>query len=277
MPRSPAKKPSAPRPRYSPHPVLKLEEAARERLGSETGRTFAQWVEAARAMRSLGQGEIAARLRKEHGLSRMAAHWVAQTANGVVETDYGDPLPLVDALYSGKHAALRAIHEAAVDAALALGDDVVVTACKTMVPLYRRHAFGQLRPVAGGVEAALALGDRKPAGRLRLRRGAAAGDRCAHCVVLRSPADVDAGFKALLAEAYANGAGKISRGPVKDDPPADLERALTGAAARTWEGMTPAMRRDMIVWIEQAKQADTRTRRVATCAAKLAEGKRRVY
>lgn len=268
---------AAKKPRYRPHPMLKLEESARARLEAETGRTFAQWVEFVRAMKGVPQREAASRLRKEHGLSMMAAHWIAQSANGVTETDYGDPEPLVDALYSGRHAALRDIHEAAVDAALALGDDVIVTACKTMVPLYRKHAFGQLRPVADGVEAALALGGRKPGGRLQLRRGAVAGDRCAHCVVLRSPSDVDAGFRALLAEAYAQGAGKIARGPANTEPPADLKKALKGAPAKTWAVMTPAMRRDMIVWIEQAKQTETRARRLATCVAKLAEGKKRVY
>lgn len=37
------------------------------------------------------------------------------------------------------------------------------------------------------------------------------------------------------------------------------------------------MRRDVVTWIEAAKRAETRARRVATAIERLAEGKKRFY
>ncbi len=59
--------------------------------------------------------------------------------------------------------------------------------------------------------------------------------------------------------------------------PADLRKALASASKTKtlWEGLTPLARRDFISWIESAKQADTRKRRVESIPSRLAGGKRR--
>ena len=66
--------------------------------------------------------------------------------------------------------------------------------------------------------------------------------------------------------------------------PPELRRALANAPAGkagkpgardVWADITPAARRDWIHWIESAKQAETRERRVATAIDMLAKGKRR--
>jgi uncharacterized protein YdeI (YjbR/CyaY-like superfamily) len=59
--------------------------------------------------------------------------------------------------------------------------------------------------------------------------------------------------------------------------PADLRKALAAAAkARTqWTSLTPIARRDFTSWIDSAKQAETRTRRIARACSMLAAGKRR--
>ncbi|MFO0836196.1 MAG: YdeI/OmpD-associated family protein [Phycisphaerales bacterium] len=65
---------------------------------------------------------------------------------------------------------------------------------------------------------------------------------------------------------------------------ASPRRALTGAPAvkagsrgarDVWSDITPAARRDWVHWIESAKQAVTRARRVAMAIDMLAKGKRR--
>ena len=59
--------------------------------------------------------------------------------------------------------------------------------------------------------------------------------------------------------------------------PADLRKVLA-ASARTkaqWDGLTPIGRRDFVSWIESAKQAQTRKRRVESVPSRLASGKRR--
>ncbi len=59
--------------------------------------------------------------------------------------------------------------------------------------------------------------------------------------------------------------------------PADLGNALaTDAKAKTqWKGLTPIARRDFISWIESAKQAGTRKRRIEKACSMLEAGKRR--
>ncbi len=42
-----------------------------------------------------------------------------------------------------------------------------------------------------------------------------------------------------------------------------------------WQGLTPLGRNEFLCWIEDAKQASTRTRRIARTCEELTEGKRR--
>jgi hypothetical protein len=60
--------------------------------------------------------------------------------------------------------------------------------------------------------------------------------------------------------------------------PADLRRALAAApgARAQWSTLTPAARRDWILWITTARRPETRARRVAGACDMLAGGKRRV-
>ena len=59
--------------------------------------------------------------------------------------------------------------------------------------------------------------------------------------------------------------------------PADLRKALgTAPVAKTaWSDLTPIARRDFIMWIDAAKQAETRARRIERACDMLATGKRR--
>lgn len=59
--------------------------------------------------------------------------------------------------------------------------------------------------------------------------------------------------------------------------PPDLRKALAAAPAAKaqWDDLTPIARRDFISWIESAKQAATRQRRVERACSMLASGKRR--
>lgn len=59
--------------------------------------------------------------------------------------------------------------------------------------------------------------------------------------------------------------------------PADLAHALASSARAkaTWDDITPLARRDWILWIVTAKQAETRERRIAKGIDMLSKGKRR--
>src|SRR5579862_5667329 len=69
---------------------------------------------------------------------------------------------------------------------------------------------------------------------------------------------------------------KISSGVVHDVP-ADLRRALTSdpQALTAWEDITPLARNEWICWIESAKKAETRSRRIEWGCSSLRDGKRR--
>jgi hypothetical protein len=258
--------------------MLDRERRAKERLEADTGKTWDQWVAATKKKRFATSQEARRWLEDEHGFSSMNALWIASEATRAGLPDYGDPEPLVDALYAGEHAALRPLHESVVDAVLALGDDVVVTACKTMVPVYRTHVFAELRPVDGAVEVHLALGDATARGRLERAGGRMPGERLTHRVRVRTAKDVDRELRGWLAAAYANGAAKMARS-TEFEVPADFSKGVRASrvAAATWASMTPAMQRDMVQWVTSAKQADTRARRRDTALEKLGAGKKRVY
>ena len=59
--------------------------------------------------------------------------------------------------------------------------------------------------------------------------------------------------------------------------PADLRKALTADAKvlALWEDITPLARNEFICWVENAKQIETRKRRVQRSCEELLEGKRR--
>ena len=69
-------------------------------------------------------------------------------------------------------------------------------------------------------------------------------------------------------------------GPTNREPkvPADLRMALAASpkAKALWSDITVLARRDWIHWINSAKQAETRARRIKSTCSMLAGGKRRV-
>ena len=265
--------------RYKPHPALAKEAEDKERLRTETGRTFEAWVLFARKKGPKTQRELRMWLQHEQDCRMRDAWWIAQTAlSADDEAGYANPAAFVDALYSGPHSALRPLHERVVDAAIECGDDVVPTSCKTMVPIYRKHVFVEMRPVDGAVEVSLALGEVPAKGRLLPSDGRQPGDRLTHRVFLRRESEVDAEFKRWVAAAYVNGAGKMARSK-QAKLPADLGKALEASAKAktTWDACTDAMRRDWIQWIDSAKQAATRDKRLGQTIAKLSAGKKRMY
>lgn len=66
-------------------------------------------------------------------------------------------------------------------------------------------------------------------------------------------------------------------GGVVHEMPADLREALVGngPALALWQDITPLGRNEFICWVEEAKQAKTRERRIRRTQEELLEGKRR--
>jgi hypothetical protein len=178
--------------------------AAIERnLPARTGKTLAQWVALLKKGGPRDRAGRVAWLRKEHGLGGATATLVAYAAEGRrPQDDYADGDALVDAMYSGRRAALRPIHEAVLAAARKLGSDVTPSTRKTYVSLVRRRQFGAIQPCATDrVDLGLVLPGVEATGRLE-KTTTVGGGRVTHRVALRSPKDVDPEVRRWLAAAY---------------------------------------------------------------------------
>jgi hypothetical protein len=137
---------------YSIHPAVAYQQAIIDNLPEKTGKPIEQWV---RLLKKDGpKGEKAARewLKKTHGLGGTTASLIAYWVEGkqAEDIDAGAYLKAavgcVEAMYAGPKAALRPIHDALIDLGLALGEDIKICPCQTMVPLYRNRVIAQIKP-----------------------------------------------------------------------------------------------------------------------------------
>lgn len=71
--------------------------------------------------------------------------------------------------------------------------------------------------------------------------------------------------------------GKVIAAGVAHKMPSDLRKVLTSdqAVLAKWEDITPLARNEWLCWIQNAKQEETRSRRIKRTAAELREGMRR--
>ena len=70
--------------------------------------------------------------------------------------------------------------------------------------------------------------------------------------------------------------GGVLSGGAVHSVPSDLEAGLREAGMeKLWEGLTVLGRNEFICWVEDAKKAPTRARRIKRTVEELAEGKRR--
>ncbi len=95
----------------------------------------------------------------------------------------------------------------ALAAGLAAGPEARACPCLTVVPLFRKHVFVQLKPSSQSrIDVGLALGNptqgKGPGPRLLETGGFARKDRITHRLELRGPSDVDATVRRWLKVAY---------------------------------------------------------------------------
>lgn len=196
---------------YDIHPGVAMVQKCIVDLKSKTGRTLEQWI--ALINKSGPKDAKACRewLKAEHGLGTNYASWLTDWAAGKGHEDADPKLYLkaaaryVQAMYAGKKAALAPINDALIALGRSLGSDVKVSPCQTMVPLYRAHVFGQIKPSTNTrVDLGLALA--KHTGKLPKRLidtgGLAKKDRITHRFEITSIDDIDADVKKWLEIAY---------------------------------------------------------------------------
>jgi len=193
---------------YSVHPGVVMVQDWIAKLPEKTGRSLEQWIELVQKSGPADEKERREWLKKKHNLGTNGAWWIAERASGKGLED-GDPKAYlkaaeeyVEAQYAGPKAHLRPIYERLLELAFQLGNDVKACPCQTIVPLYRRHVFAQIKPTQSRIDLGLALGNRNAPKRLIDTGGFAKKDRITHRIPLESLQEIDQEVERWLKTAY---------------------------------------------------------------------------
>lgn len=196
---------------YAVHPSVAYGRSILDNLPAKTGRSLDEWIALLEAEAPAGEKERRAWLNAEHGIGGTTARMIAERSLGKGTEGTDDEAYLeaaagyVEAMYGGPKEALRPVHDALVERARGLGPDVRICPCKTIVPLYRRHVFAEIKPATRiRVDLGLALEgtEEAPPERLIDTGGLAKGDRITHRIALGSVDEIDAEVDHWLGVAY---------------------------------------------------------------------------
>jgi hypothetical protein len=194
---------------YSVHPGVEMTTKWVASLKEKTGRSLDEWLKFVKKHGPATEKERREWLKTEHGLPTNSAWWIAERAEGKGE-ELGDPEAYlraaeqyVDGMYAGPKAALRPIYNALLKLGLGLGKEVKACPCQTIVPLYRKHVFAQIKPTTQTrIDLGFALGARPAEGRLIDTGGFAKKDRITHRIPISSLAEIDDEVKQWLRTAF---------------------------------------------------------------------------
>ncbi len=196
---------------YDVHPGVALVQKWIVELKPKTGRSLQEWVD---LVKKDGPKEHQSRrtwLKSKHKLGTNSAWWIAERAEGKGDEEDNPEKYLAAAVnyveqqYAGKRAALRPIYEQLLSLGKTLGPDVKACPCKTMVPLYRKNVFAQIKPATNSrIDLGLCFTTYK--GKLPKllvdTGGLAKKDRITHRIELTSPTQIDVELKKWLRSAY---------------------------------------------------------------------------
>jgi hypothetical protein len=194
---------------YSVHPGVYTMMDWEANLKEKTGRTLDEWIALVKKSGSPTKPERREWLKKKHGLGTNSAWWIAERAEGKGGEDSSPEAYLqaaeeyVEAMFAGSKAGLRPIYDELLKVGMRLGKDVRVCPCKTIVPLYRRHVFAQIKPTTRTrIDLGFALKEMKATGRLIDTGGFAKGDRITHRIPITTLDEIDDEVKRWLKTAY---------------------------------------------------------------------------
>jgi hypothetical protein len=200
--------------RYDVHPGVAMVQKWIAELPAKTGRTLDEWAKLVRTSSLATAKEKRDWLKAEYGIGGNTAALIVDYSAGKVTWDSDPAVYLrqaaeyVDTMFAAKGKEWqRPVFEAVVTFARTLGADVKVCPCKTIVPLYRKRVFAELKPATKTrLDLALALGETlgeaAVAGRLQANPRAKGTDRLRHLIALTAATDFDAQVKKWLTAAY---------------------------------------------------------------------------
>jgi uncharacterized protein DUF5655/uncharacterized protein DUF4287 len=196
---------------YDVHPGVEMVQRWVAELKAKTGRTLEEWI--ALVKREGPKDEKAKRewLKTKHKFGTNSAWWIAERADGkggeedTPEAYLKTAVVYVEEQYAGAKETLRPIYDELLKLGKSLGDDVKACPCKTIVPLYRRHVFAQIKPTTNTrIDLGFALTHYR--GKLPKRLidtgGLAKKDRITHRIPITSVKEIDGEVKKWLMTAY---------------------------------------------------------------------------
>lgn len=201
-----------PAPLYAVHPAVTHVQRILANLKAQTGLDLKGW--SARVQREGIRDSRSARdWLKAQGLGTLQATFVAErtlgkeggfddTPEGYLKAAPG----YVAGQFAGRRTTFHPLYKALEAQIRALGPEVKVCPCQTLIPFYRNHVFAEVKVLASRLDLGLSLGDptamQDPTGRLQDTGGFARKDRITHRVPLRNLTELDAAVLAWLKRAY---------------------------------------------------------------------------
>jgi hypothetical protein len=194
---------------YSVHPGVLMTQKWVASLKEKTGKSLEEWLKLVKKSGGATEQERRDWLKKEHGMGTNSAWWIAERSVGKGE-EIADPDvylqaagQYVEKMFSGSKAGLRPTYDALLKLGLATGKDVKACPCQTIVPLYRKHVFAQIKPTTTKrIDLGFALGARPAEGKLVDTGGYAKKDRITHRIPISSLEEIDDEVKHWLRIAH---------------------------------------------------------------------------
>jgi hypothetical protein len=180
-------------------------------LKAKTGRSLDEWIVFVKKEGPKGEHERRAWLKTKHKLGTNSAWWIAERADGkggeedTPESYLRAAVCYVEDQYAGPKEKLRPIYDELLKLGKSLGADVKVCPGKTIVPLYRKHVFAQIKPATNSrVDLGFALASYKGKFPKRIvdTGGLAKKDRITHRIELKSADEIDGEVRKWLKTAY---------------------------------------------------------------------------
>jgi hypothetical protein len=193
---------------YSVHPSIETTIKWIADMKARTGRSLDEWL---KFIETEGPKTEDARrdwLKTKHKLGTNTAHWFAARSVGKGAEDEDPEVYLktaqkwVETMFE-KKPLIRPLYDAALKFGLALGKDVKVCPCQTMVPFYRNNVFAKLTvSTKTRLDLGLCLRGIPFSKRLTDTGGTAKKDRITHNIAITSLDDFDSDLKKWWRKAY---------------------------------------------------------------------------
>jgi hypothetical protein len=194
---------------YSVHPGVLMMQKWIVDLKQKTGRSLEEWLRLIEREGPPTEKERRDWLKQKYDLGTNIAGMFAERSVGKSEEmSDGDQYlqaaeRYVDEMFSGKKERLRPIYDALLKLGLNIGKEARACPCQTIVPLYRKHVFAQIKPTTQTrIDFGLALGNLKTPRQLIDTGGYAKKDRITHRIEIASLKDIDDEVKRWLKVAY---------------------------------------------------------------------------